>query len=350
LKKILLSLYASKWRLLAGLAMGLSSVLSLLSPARAIPQNLNAYVSNNFDNTVSVINTTNNNLVTTIRGFNGPIGVAMTPTGRKVYVTNGGATPGTVSVISVRRNRNRIRRTITVGNNPTGAAVSPDGKHLYVTNQNDGTLSVIDTATDTVTSTVLLGGTPLGLAVTPDNAHAYIAVYPSMVAVLNTATNKVTATIVDPSLSGPALVAITPDGKTVYVSDQISNKVTVISTASNLPTASIPVGQIPLGLAVTVDGKLLYAANGADSTVSVIDTATNKVITTLSGFDGPEGVVISPDGNNVLVANTASNTVATINIASNTITATVAVGQMPVFTGLLTPAACAALNGGRPCP
>ncbi|HEY6249396.1 MAG TPA: beta-propeller fold lactonase family protein [Candidatus Angelobacter sp.] len=346
--KILAHVYGVKWRLMAAIGLGLMWVLGLLSPARAVAQNLNAYVTNFAGNTVSVINTNNHRVVATIAGFNGPDGVAMTPNGRKVYVANGGPTPGTVSVI--RTGRNRVRRRITVGNNPTGVAVSPNGRRVYVTNQNDGTLSVIDATRDRVIATILLGGAPLGMAVTPDSQHVYIAVYPSMVAVLTTATNKVTATIVDPSLSGPALVAMSPDGKTVYVSDMISNKITVISTATNLATGSIPVGQIPLGLALTADGKKLYAANGADSTVSVIDTTTQKVIKTLSGFNGPEGVVLAPDGNNIWVANTVSNTVSVISVASDTVTANVAVGQMPVILGLLTPAACTALNGGIPCP
>lgn len=328
---ILSDIYAVKLRSLAAVCLGLT--LCFLLPARVIAQNLNAYVTNYVDNTVSVINTTNHSVVTTITGFNGPDGVAMTPNGQKVYVANGGATPGTVSVI--RTSRNRIRRTIMVGNNPTGVTVSPDGQHVYVTNQNDGTLSVIDATRDRVTATILVGGAPLGMAVTPDNQHVYIAVYPNMVAVLTTATNQITATIVDPSLSGPALVAMSPDGKTVYVSDMISNKITVISTATNLPTGSIQVGQIPLGLALTADGKKLYAANGADSTVSVIDTATNRVVKTLTGFAGPEGVALTPDGNNILVANTSNNTVSIVAVASDTIVATTTVGTMPVSIGLL---------------
>jgi YVTN family beta-propeller protein len=318
-----------------------------LSATGAVAQNLHAYVTNYFDNTVSVFDVRHRH-VTTIQGFNGPIGLAMTPDGTKVYVANGGATPGTVSVIMTARNR--ISGTIDVGADPTGVAVSPDGNRVYVTNQNDGTLSVIDTATDTVIATVWTGASPLGVVVTPDNKHAYIAVYPNTVEVLDTTANQVTATISHPALDGPALAAITPDGKTVYVSNQISNTITVISIATNAVIATIPVGQIPLGLAVTADGNQLYVANGADSTVSVIATATNTVTATVSGFDGPEGVIMTPDARNVLVANTASNTVSVLDIASNTISKTILVGQMPVFIGLLTADACAALDSDHDCP
>ena len=47
---------------------------------------------------------------------------------------------------------------VDVGNYPYGVAVSPDGKKVYVTNYvNSNTVSVIDTATNTVTATVTVG-------------------------------------------------------------------------------------------------------------------------------------------------------------------------------------------------
>jgi YVTN family beta-propeller protein len=304
--------------------------LTLNSPPETVQTvATNIYVANNEGNTVSVVSQKSGSLIATIAGLNGPVGAAGTPDGSKVYVTNGNPVPGTVSVISTASNQ--ITKTITVGSGPTGAVVSPDGKKLYVTNQNDGTVSIISTATDTVTATVLIGGSPLGVAITPDSAFAYVASYPGSVIVINASTSSVTANITDPALNGAGLIAITPDGRTVYVSNLIGNDVAVISTTTRSVTGSIPVGQIPLGLGVTIDGKLLYVANGADSTVSVINTATNSVVATISGFDGPEGVEVTPDGNSILVANTVSNTVSTIAISSNTITTSAGAGKTPVF-------------------
>ena len=66
----------------------------------------------------------------------------------------------TVSVIDTATNDVTAR---PVGNSPYEVAVSPDGKKAYVTNFNNtgiystGTVSVIDTATDTVTATVNVG-------------------------------------------------------------------------------------------------------------------------------------------------------------------------------------------------
>jgi YVTN family beta-propeller protein len=53
------------------------------------------------------------------------------------------------------------------------------------------------------------------------------------------------------------------------------------------------VGRRPWGLALTGDGKKLYVANGVSDNVSVIDTETRKVLATIPAGKGPWGVAIS---------------------------------------------------------
>jgi YVTN family beta-propeller protein len=136
--------------------------------------------------------------------------------------------------------------TVAVGSNPSGVAVSPDGSHIYVANHNGGTVSVIATATNTVTATVVVG-------------------------------------------SGPEGVAVTPDGTHVYVASSIAFYVSVIATATNAEMANIAVGQ-PIGVAVTPDGTHVYVTNSLyGNTVSVIATATNTVTATVAGESYPYG-------------------------------------------------------------
>ena len=79
---------------------------------------------------------------------------------------------GSVSVISTATNT--VTATITVGSDPYGVAVTPDGAYAYVTNANGNTVSVISTSSNTVTATVTVGSNPFGVAVTPDGAYAYV--------------------------------------------------------------------------------------------------------------------------------------------------------------------------------
>jgi YVTN family beta-propeller protein len=55
--------------------------------------------------------------------------------------------------------------------------LSPDGKHAYITNFGDGTLSVVDTIANSVTTTVDLPGHPEAVAMSPDGERIYVCDY-----------------------------------------------------------------------------------------------------------------------------------------------------------------------------
>ena len=70
-----------------------------------------------------------------------------------------------------------VSATITVGSGPISVAVSPDGTRAYTANLSANTVSVINTATNTVTATIALGANrnPYSVAVSPDGTRAYTA-------------------------------------------------------------------------------------------------------------------------------------------------------------------------------
>jgi YVTN family beta-propeller protein len=74
-------------------------------------------------------------------------------------------TSNSVSVIDTASNT--VVATVGVGMNPFGVAITPDGTRAYVTNANSSSVSVIDTASNTVVATVGVGGLPEGVAITP---------------------------------------------------------------------------------------------------------------------------------------------------------------------------------------
>ena len=101
-------------------------------------------------------------MVTTIP-VSATAGVAITPDGNRAYVTSPGE--GTVSVIDTATNT--VVATIPVGVGPIGVAITPDGTRAYVTNGDSNTVSVIDTATNTLVATVPVGVRPVAVAITP---------------------------------------------------------------------------------------------------------------------------------------------------------------------------------------
>ena len=151
-------------KILASISVFLFLIL-FLSTASAAAQNAlsagtYAYITNIESHNVSVIDTSNNTLVTTIPAGVYPYGVAVSPDGLKAYVANQGS--NTVSVINT--TTNEVSATIDVGKGNWGIAVSPDGTKAYVTNYNWGynwgqgpmgsTVSVINTVNNSISATV----------------------------------------------------------------------------------------------------------------------------------------------------------------------------------------------------
>ena len=96
-----------------------------------------------------------------------PFGVAITPDGRYVYVTNNSTSEHSVKVIDTATNT-LVGYPIWVGSLPLGVAITPDGKRVYVTNIGSNTVSVIDTATNTLMENYIpVGNYPAGVAITP---------------------------------------------------------------------------------------------------------------------------------------------------------------------------------------
>jgi YVTN family beta-propeller protein len=356
------------------LANPVFAVSCLLGSPESLAQN--AYIPSADRNNVSVINTVKNTVIATIPVGMFPQGVAVSPDGSKVYVTN--ETSNNVSVISTFTNR-VTGAPIPVGTHPVGVAVSPDGSKVYVTNTSFGSynVSVIDAAKNRVTVTIPVGQLPLGVAVTPDGARhppphlraeepgragdatnkVYVANGSSNnVSVIDAVKNKVVATI---SVGlHPIGVAVSPvqrkredehergdvsgrdrepDGGKVYVANELSNSVSVIDTATNTVIATIPVGTDPRAVAVSPDGSRVYVTNANHSqpagTVSVIDGETNTAIATIPVGNTPVGVSVTPDGSRVYVAN-AFSPVSVIDAVKNKVVSTITVGNDAVALGL----------------
>jgi len=187
--------------------------------------------------------------------------------------------------------------------------------------------------TPAVGGTVRVGNTPGFVVVAPDGRQALVANQAAgTVTVVDTATDAVTATI--PVGAGPPqYLSFSPDGRTVYVSiwDQARTiaAVGVLDTATNTMQATIPVRTRPYLSAVTPDGTQLYVPNHDSGTISVIDTASAKVITEIRVAPNPHWVEMSDDGTRAYVANHESNLVSIVDTSDNTVLAEVPVQASP---------------------
>ncbi|MFD7403376.1 protein kinase [Streptomyces sp. NPDC059866] len=255
--------------------------------------------------------------VSPIQVGDGPAGVAVSPNGDRVYVTN--FSSGSVSVIDTATNRPE-GKPIPVGRGPRGVAVSRNGDRVYVANSSEGSVSVIDTATNRKEGNPIpVGRGPAGVTASPIEDRVYVTNESSdSVSVINTATNRKEGNPI-PVGRGPTGVTASPNEDRIYVANSSSGSVSVINTATNRPEGKpIPVGRGPRGVAVSRNGDRVYVTNFSSDSVSVIDTATNrKESKPIPVGRGPAGVTASPIEDRVYVANSSERSVSVIDTATN---------------------------------
>jgi 6-phosphogluconolactonase len=140
---------------------------------------------------------------------------------------------------------------------------------------------------------------------------------------------------------GPAGIAVTPDGKFLYVANRYDGSVTQYSldpsSATLVAIQNYAVGTAPIGLAITPDGGFLYVANsGANSnsisafaicnqlvTSCINPTQPDGTLTPVAGSPfasglGPVAIVIEPTGKYLFAADQQSNQVSEFKISTGT--------------------------------
>jgi len=109
-------------------------------------------------------------------------------------------------------------------------------------------------------------------------------------------------------------MALSPDGRLLYVVCQDSDEVRVVDVRSSKVISSVPVGHAPRGIALSPAGRQIFITNAWSDTVSVIDAATLKVVQTLpTGFE-PTGIAVDRSGKTLYVANRLSGDISVIDL------------------------------------
>jgi YVTN family beta-propeller protein len=148
------------------------------------------------------------------------------------------------------------------------------------------------------------------------------------VSVIDTDAGKVVATV--PVAAGPHGMAITQDGRTVYVSGDATSSLDVIDTATDKVVKTIDVGKAPNGVALTPDNRLLLVAVYGEDRIAFIDTSTQTVAATMA-VPKPHTVAISPDGKlaYVTVQEPGHFALTLIDLATRSVVRTLALEKTP---------------------
>lgn len=112
-----------------------------------------------------------------------------------------------------------------------------------------------------------------------------------------------------------------------------SGRVSVVDTTTYLKIAGIPVGVGPHRLAVSPDGKYVYVANFSSKDVSVIATSSNKVIATISLNGTPWAMDLLGDGTRLYIP-VYNGQIAIVDTTTNIVLDKIAVGSQPTAVAI----------------
>ncbi len=136
--------------------------------------------------------------------------------------------------------------------------------------------------------------------------------------VIDPATNKVVGII--EGIEVPHGVALAPDGRTIYITDEPRASLDIVDSATLKLTKRIPLSGRPNNLAVSKDGKTVYVGIvEAPGAVDIIDAASATNVKSVKVQGGIHNVYITPDGKFAVAGSIPGKLINVIDTATNTL-------------------------------
>lgn len=200
-------------------------------------------------------------------------------------------------------------------------AMDSDGNRGYFASLGDGktkSVSIFDPKTNLVIKTIKPANDKptdkcaqhfvigyYDVAISPDGKKLYLADMGNQsLAVLDLKTYELKSNAIHTLDHCPTSISVDRSGNRLYVGSYFDNTIDVIDTTTDKLIDTISVGSYPTNVVLALDGKKAYVLNSESNTVSVVDTSNNHIITTLgSYFTNPWAGVVSKDGRYVYIVN-----------------------------------------------
>jgi len=320
--------------------IGVLVLLAAFTAPVIVAQSETLCVLNKSEFRLALIDPATGNILAKLPTGHGPHEVAASPDGRTAYVSNFGPynhypvgdqthlQPGnTITVIDIASRAVKTTWDLGTHMSPHGLLVSHDGKYVWVTTETPQSLLELDAATGKILRAWPTTQQRTHLIVAMPNEKKFYATntISGTVSVIDRAEGTVKVLPTGPGSEG---IAISPDGKEVWVGVRAGDKVAVISTASDEIVASFESGgKGPSRLHFTPDGKEVWVSNSSSNQEVVFDARERKILGTVDMPKGPSGMVLSPDGHRLYVSDMRDNEVTVIDVAARKVASRIPTGN-----------------------
>jgi YVTN family beta-propeller protein len=171
-------------------------------------------------------------------------------------------------------------------------ALAADEKRAFSANVFAGSMTSLDLDQKKNLGTIPIAPRSEGIAVTPSGHEAWVGSNEQgTVSIVNTATLKI-----DTVLTGfgvPYRLAVSPDGKVAVIVEAEANQISIVDVKTRKTLGAVPVGGSPRGVSISPDNKLAFITLGPQAEVLVVDLAARTVRSRHKVQAAPDGVAFS---------------------------------------------------------
>jgi YVTN family beta-propeller protein len=163
---------------------------------------------------------------------------------------------------------------------------------------------VIDVAAAALARTIDLGEyrRPHGVKFFPGDTLLAVTSEPSKAVLLVDFRNGRVVGTVPTNGRGSHMIAMSASGDELFTTNIPDGSITRLDVASRQARQVIPVAKFVEGIAITPDGKQVWVGSNGDSIVVVVDARSGGVIDTLRGFGMPYRLAVSADGRSAVIS------------------------------------------------
>ncbi|MEL7211100.1 MAG: YVTN family beta-propeller repeat protein [Pseudomonadota bacterium] len=290
------------------------------------------WVSNEKDDTISVIDIETLEVVRTIEVGERPRGITFSKDYSVLYVC--ASDSDTVQVIDPETGK--VLHELPSGEDPEQFVLHPDDRHLYIANEDDAITTVVDTESRTVVAQIDVGIEPEGMAVSPDGKIAITtSETTNMAHWIDTEKQELFAnTLVD---SRPRHAEFIKDGTELWVSAEIGGTISVFDVATQAEKVKIdfevegvhPDRVQPVGFEMTAGDTHALVALGPSNHVAVVNAETYEVEDYILVGRRVWHIDFNADRSLAFTTNGVSGDVTVIDVAKREAIKSIKVGRFP---------------------